>query len=357
MSLPYNTHSICGICYRHIAATVHAEGDKVYITKKCALHGESTHLVENDLNFFKSLKKIYLPEYYWHLVLIEVTDRCNLNCPHCYHIPDNRSIDKPIESIVEQVKNIESNIIMFAGAEPTLRKDLIELIDAVRKQDKFVHILTNGIELSDVQFVKNLKKSGLISVAIGLNHPEYQGEKVHHKQLSGILNCYHNDLQISYIGYTLENQEQLEYVLQEIQQFHDMTHHVRIRFGSKIGRVPNEPLRTLSDNYKDLVNIATKIGYEVQRIDGDDNIYHMMLLVGKTKVRLIQWPDVDNIVLDELATGPWCNFYDGPITNFVHQVITRDAYKNMKLRIHDKCPEKYHYADQSKMYNITIQER
>jgi hypothetical protein len=60
-------------------------------------------------------------------------------------------------------------------------------------------------------------------------------------------------------------------------------------------------------------------------------------------LRLIQWPDVTNIDMEELNTGPWCQFYNGPITNFVHQVITRDAYKNMKLPQKDTAPKRYQY--------------
>jgi hypothetical protein len=47
--------------------------------------------------------------------------------------------------------------------------------------------------------------------------------------------------------------------------------------------------------------------------------------------------------MEELDTGPWCQFYDGPITNFVHQVITRDAYINNSLPQLDFAPAKYHY--------------
>lgn len=354
MKLPYDTTSVCGACYRHIPATVHAVDDKVYITKTCEEHGTQTHLVENSLEFFNSLTKTYSEEYWWDVVLIEVTDRCNLACPHCYHLPDNRTTDRSIESIVEQVKNIKCDKVMFAGAEPTVRKDFIELVRAVRDCGKVVHILTNGVKLADEEFVLSLRKAGVHSVAIGLNHADYQGKTVHFKQLQGIRNCVTHGIKIAYIGYTLENEEQLIDTLHEIQAFTNITHHVRIRFGSRIGRVPNEPLRTLSDNYTSISRIATKSGFNISRIDGDDNIYHIMLLIGKMRVRLIQWPNVDNIILDELATGPWCQFYDGPVTNFVHQVITRDGYKNLNLKMLDECPAKYHYAEQSELYKVNV---
>jgi hypothetical protein len=68
-----------------------------------------------------------------------------------------------------------------------------------------------------------------------------------------------------------------------------------------------------------------------------------MLQWNNILLRVIQWPDVTNIDMEELNTGPWCQFYDGPVTNFVHQVITRDAYKNNGLPKLDLSPIKYQY--------------
>jgi hypothetical protein len=42
--------------------------------------------------------------------------------------------------------------------------------------------------------------------------------------------------------------------------------------------------------------------------------------------------------LDYLKTGPWSYFYDGPVTNFVHQVIMRDATINNNLPKLDEVP-------------------
>jgi hypothetical protein len=89
--------------------------------------------------------------------------------------------------------------------------------------------------------------------------------------------------------------------------------------------------------------VVSILGPEVSRGVYDDNPYHVMMDWGQIRLRLIQWPDVTNIDLDELATGPWCNFVGGPITNFVHQVILRDAFKNNKLPVLDYVPKKYHY--------------
>ena len=99
--------------------------------------------------------------------------------------------------------------------------------------------------------------------------------------------------------------------------------------------------------YKNIKNI---LGDDVVISESDNNLYHIMINWNGIDIRLIQWPDITNIDMEELDTGPWCQFYDGPITNFVHQVITRDAYKNMNLPKLDEVPEKYTYKDESLNY-------
>ena len=80
------TISLCHICYRHCEAERITTADGVYLNKTCVEHGSSSHLIETDINFYNSLdydKSGYsIPQG----VMIEVTDKCNLNCPHCYHL-------------------------------------------------------------------------------------------------------------------------------------------------------------------------------------------------------------------------------------------------------------------------------
>jgi uncharacterized radical SAM superfamily Fe-S cluster-containing enzyme len=346
--LPYDTTSLCDVCYRHIPATVFAKDGKVMLKKHCMMHGNFESVVENSERFYKWLPQTYDPNFAkWNVILIEITDRCNLNCPHCYHLPDNKVTDRPVETIIEQINNFpkDDSMIILAGAEPTVRKDVANVIKEIKKHhsNRKVGLLTNGVKLSNEKFVIELKEAGADAFFIGLNHPDYQGVKVHNKQLKGIKNLVKHGLSIEYIGYTCESKEQLADIIFEAQKLCTVTDMIRIRFGSDIGRTPDEQLRTLSDNYNDIVQLAIEKNYKVTSITGDDNIYHKMIQVGEAAIRLIQWPDVTNIVMDELKTGPWCQFYDGPITNFVHQVITRDAYKNKNLIAYDKCPEEYRY--------------
>jgi hypothetical protein len=342
MSKIHDTVSLCDHCYRHIPSEVYDHEGKVWIKKVCPEHGEMTGLVEEDLDFYHSLN--YNSVNSFNQILFEATDRCQLACPHCYHLPDNKTQDRPIQDILSQLDKFPRHMNpMLAGAEATLRPDFVELCQEIHKMDfNRFEVLTNGLRFADEDFTKSVKAAGLTELCLGLNHPSYQGKKIHTKQLKALDNVLNYGYEVGYVGYTLKSFNELPFILDEIQKInHPRIHHYRIRCGAFIGRSSDEKRSYLSSLIKHIKTLA-----DVKSCPGwDDNIYHIMVEINGIKVRLIQWPDVTNIDMEELATGPWSQFYDGPITNFVHQVITRDAFKNKGLPMLDLVPEKYRYKE------------
>lgn len=339
----HSTVSLCNICYRHIPAHVIEEDNLIKIVKRCKDHGEFTSVVETDVEFYYNLNhKEEIQEF--NRLLFEVTDRCQLNCPHCYHLPDNKSTDKPISQVLEQLNSFPMPCVpMMAGAEPTLRKDFIELTGELYKKFKNFDLLTNGIKFSNLSFAEKAYDAGLRKMCVGLNHWSYQGKAVHKKQLQAIKNVLDIGYYLPYVGYTLESLDHLPEVLEEIDKLkNSKILHFRIRCGSFIGRSSDTERSYLSSLVKEIKRLTNNT---CKSIGVDDNPYHVMMKWNDATLRLIQWPDVENIDMEELNIGPWCQFYDGPITNFVHQVITRDAYVNNKLPQLDYCPEKYHFQD------------
>jgi hypothetical protein len=258
-----------------------------------------------------------------------------------------------ILKVYDEIKNApkELNKIILAGAEPTVRKEIFDLIDYCNQNGRKPSILTNGVKLSERKFVENLIMHKTEAVLIGLNHWSYQGKKIHQKQLKGIKNCIDLNLFFYYIGYTVESYEHLKDVLEEIQNFpyynKGKKYQFRIRLGSNIGRVPNEPTAYISKNYKEIEKIAKSLGQELisGHEEGDDNMYHMFGYINGHKIRIIQWPDATNIDLSQLKHSPWAKFNrQNYITNFIHQVITRDAYVNKKIPVLDSVPDEYKYS-------------
>jgi hypothetical protein len=344
MKLIRNTVSLCDHCYRHIPAEVYEEHDVIKMKKTCAVHGDMFSIVEIDKDFYYGLNhQREIPDF--NQILFEASDRCQLSCPHCYHLPDNKIEDRPIQDIVDQLSKFPKTATpMLAGAEATLRPDFVELCGAINNMGfaKF-ELLTNGLRFDNEEFTQDCFNNGLRMICLGLNHPTYQGQKVHDKQLRALDNLIQTGYQIGYVGYTVETLDHVPEILEEISRIHrPEINHYRIRCGAFIGRSNDQQRSYLSS----LVKLITSIlGDQVKPYPGDDNPYHVMLDWNGKVLRLIQWPDVTNIDMEELKTGPWSQFYDGPVTNFVHQVITRDAFKNNGLPMLDTVPEDYQYKD------------
>jgi uncharacterized radical SAM superfamily Fe-S cluster-containing enzyme len=338
----HTTVSLCNECYRHIPAIVYEDEGSILIKKNCPEHGESTGIVEVDPAFYYSLEH-HRDVSSFNQVLFEASDRCQLTCPHCYHLPDNKIKDVQLDILVSQINQFpKDSSPMIAGAEPTLRPDFVDLCNEMNKLDfEQFELLTNGLRFASEEFTDSCYQAGLKTVCFGLNHPSYQGETVHGKQLTALTNLVNRGYAIGYVGYTIEDYEHLEFILNEIKAINNpQINHYRIRCGSFIGRSSDQQRSYLSTLVAK-INVLTN--GEITPYLSDDNPYHVMVNWNGIILRLIQWPDVTNIDLEELATGPWCQFYDGPISNFVHQVITRDAYKNKGLPQLDIIPVKYQY--------------
>lgn len=351
------TVSLCEQCYKHVQSVVFERDSSIWLSKTCNTHGYSEYMIEKDAEFYKSLTYDVHAYDIPNSIMIEVTDRCNLNCPHCYHEPDSKTVDKPIELIMAQLESWpkDSGGVILAGAEPTVRKDLPEVIQKISnwqtqtgRTEQDITILTNGVKFSDRAWVREIKKAGCRAVMIGLNHPSYQGETVHRKQLDGIKNCKEEGLLIYYIGYTIESYDHLPFILNEIQELGDSAMQYRVRAGSDIGRNPDEPRAFLSDNVNEIKQLVEGNRWTWEKIPGDDNLYHYMVNINGLTHRIIQWSDVKTIVMDELKCGPWCDFVPGkPVTNFLHQIMLRDATINMNRVLLDTVPEEYTFKSRN----------
>lgn len=324
-------------------ANVYEKDDKIWIAKKCYFHGVMESVVETDTVFYHDMNYVNDCDGINRAkgVLYEITDKCNLNCPHCYHLPDNNRPDEGFEEILTKTSMIPTNCTpIFAGAEPTMRKDFIKVVESVAQNYHCNLVLSNGIKFADERFTKDVKRAGLSGVIFGLNHWSYQGKSVHNKQLTSIENIIAHNLILPYVGYTIESLDHLAEIFDEIDEIDNpRISQYRIRCGSFIGRSSDRKRNYVSDTVKKIKEI---LGDDIiTDPHADNNIYHYNMIWKGRKIRVIQWPDVNNINMEELNCDPYCYFYDGPITNFVHQVITRDAYINMGIAPQDRVPEKY----------------
>lgn len=106
---------------------------------------------------------------------LELTERCNFNCVHCYiNQPAACAEAKARELTTEQVKKLLDEIaaagtlfLTLTGGEPLLRPDFAEIYMHARRLGMIVDLLTNGT-LIDQNLIEILKKSKPNTVDISM---------------------------------------------------------------------------------------------------------------------------------------------------------------------------------------------
>ena len=340
-----DTLSLCEHCYRHVPAIRFERDGQIWLWKKCKWHGESEHLIEPDAEFYLNYN---YPREALQSYLIDVTNRCNLNCPNCYQEPDNMSKDQPIEYFLEIIKSWPDDGFPLAlcGAEPTVRKDLPEFLAAIQAlpgKPRGIMILTNGVRMADREYVEQFKEFKNLMWTIGLNHPDYQGRTVRAKQMEGIKHMKEFGLRIKNVSYTLEHMGQLEYCLEEMQEFGvEICEQYRVRCGADIGRHPGGPKIFLSDLIKETKKICEKNNWTFEWEKDHGNRAHYAALINGLFCKIIQWPDARTLDLNEVQTEAIADILPGkPPSPLVHQVILRDGAVNKGLPLYDTIPQEY----------------
>ncbi|MDN5309263.1 MAG: 7,8-dihydro-6-hydroxymethylpterin dimethyltransferase [Methanolobus sp.] len=197
------TLSICPECLTKIEARVFTEDGKVFIEKKCPSHGIFKDMYWSDAELYEKFEAYHVlgkgvsnplvmgtdhfldcglchnHETSTILANIDVTNRCNLNCPVCFanarksgliYEPDIEQIKKML-IMLKNEKPVPCYAVQFSGGEPTVRDDLPEIIGMAKDLDfQHLQIATNGVRLAqDVDFARTLRESGLHTVYLSFD--------------------------------------------------------------------------------------------------------------------------------------------------------------------------------------------
>jgi len=109
---------------------------------------------------------------------IAVTYRCQNKCLFCYAESPNRG-ETVAEMSTAEVRRVIDIIfdnahcptVSFTGGEPTLRKDLPELIAYAKSKGMRANLITNGLRCADAAYVEELKAAHLDSAQVSLEGP------------------------------------------------------------------------------------------------------------------------------------------------------------------------------------------
>ncbi len=171
------TQSICPDCLEPIEAGVFQRDGQVWMDKTCPDCGPYSAILSSDATSYLQAAKTKSDscscgpagcgsalENHSCVLLVEITQRCNLTCPTCYAAssPENDHFLTlaEYEELLDRLlanSHGDADALQISGGEPTLHPDLLAMVSmAYQKGFKQVYINTNGVKLSKKEFAKSL---------------------------------------------------------------------------------------------------------------------------------------------------------------------------------------------------------
>jgi hypothetical protein len=188
------TKSLCPECNALVQSKVYEENNRVYMEKLCLEHGVHTALISSDYQYYKRSHEYIRPgrmpkknfalktkgcpndcglceDHEQHICtpVIEITGRCNLDCPICIaHEPDRRDLSfDELQRMIDRLLQAEGaiDVLNLSGGEPTLHPDYRKFIEYLSSIDEIttVSVSTNGLSfLDNDEFIQFHKEHGVI---------------------------------------------------------------------------------------------------------------------------------------------------------------------------------------------------
>lgn len=189
-------------------------------------------------------------------MLLEVTQRCDLNCPVCFaSAGENPPPDPDLAMIETWYRRMLAGggpfNIQLSGGEPSLRDDLAEIISLGKKLDfSYFQINTNGLRIgADFEYLRGLKNAGLNVVYLqydGTENTIYQtirGRQILEQKIMAIRNCQALDLGVVLVPTIVPgvNQHNLGDIIRFALENHPTVRGIHVQPVSYMGRYPNQP--------------------------------------------------------------------------------------------------------------------
>ncbi|WP_051564480.1 tetraether lipid synthase Tes [Desulfovermiculus halophilus] len=195
--LPAQTKSICPECTQVLDAVLYEDSGQVWMFKNCPEHGQWNELVDRDVHFFLQRRKrhfelptgVETPHTQTNgncpfdcglcsrhvntpcMVNIDLTNRCNLNCPICF--ANANASGHVFELSLEQLEEMLNKSmairpraplsIQYAGGEPTIHPDFIQAVRMAKAKGVLdIQVASNGLKFAQSkEFTAQAAEAGL----------------------------------------------------------------------------------------------------------------------------------------------------------------------------------------------------
>lgn len=131
------------------------------------------------VGFYLFKQKLFGRKKYPLVLMLEPLYRCNLECTGCGKIQKPNDILKQylsVEQSLHAAKECGAPIVSIAGGEPLIHPHIVEIVDGLVKQGRYVYLCTNAILLE--KYLDKLPRSSLLTLSIHLD-----GMKEHHDHI------------------------------------------------------------------------------------------------------------------------------------------------------------------------------
>lgn len=126
-------------------------------------------------------------------LMINITEKCNLNCKHCY-ITDKNQFDMPIEKLkqlIEEFYNAQGIRLILTGGEPLLYERLSELLEFLKSVPIQKVILSNGVLIEHSKQMLELLKENHVEIYVSLDgleasHDDFRNADCYTNTMRGI---------------------------------------------------------------------------------------------------------------------------------------------------------------------------
>jgi len=133
-------------------------------------------------------------------VSIDITDRCNFQCPTCskwHHppSPEELSLDQ-WQLVLDRLRGVPLlGEIAIGGGEPFVRADVLQVVELARERGFRTHLISNGW-LVDESLLRDAEQAGLDTLMISLNsltasiHDDSRGKTGSHERIMGLVEAW-----------------------------------------------------------------------------------------------------------------------------------------------------------------------
>ncbi len=120
-------------------------------------------------------------------ISLEITRKCNARCKHCHlggYVEETLASPDRYREIVSQIKPLA---VLISGGEPLVRKDILEIVEAISNPlgAPYIAVTTNGLLLNSDTYHR-LREAGVDRFSISLDYPDERHDEF--RNIPGLFN-------------------------------------------------------------------------------------------------------------------------------------------------------------------------